>query len=400
MSSSGVAASGITVAAPPSTAAAASQILATMAALSGVLTDYNPGSQARTMSEATGSVVEEQGIWAQAQAVQALVYSALSLFNISQGSSTYSVGTVTFSTSNGGSPPPSSINVPIPVGTIVQTNGGVQFATTTAATLVAGASSINVSVQAVQPGLASNVPIGAIVQIVSGLTAPLFVNNAAPTAGGANIPPLSDALAQFSAEISSIGLSTPVAIANAAIGVAFNAETVQYSTVFEPWIAAGSGAGSGTAGWNLIIDNGTGTASSGLINNVNLKLLGGTVSGASNASGAFGYRDAGVPYNIYAVTGTYALVSISGTLFNYNNSGTVSGAIAAAVSGYFTLPFGANAERSFIDAAVANSVAGQLSSLSVQLAQSGIGTPVDLITVSPSGRILLRSLSISLASGT
>jgi hypothetical protein len=725
-----------------------------MAALSGVLTDYNAGSQIRTQSEAIGSVVEQQGIWAQAEAFQALVYSAMSLFGITAGQAVAASGTVTFSTSSTGTPPPATQNVSIPAGTIVQTTGGVQFQTTTAATLSSGLGSIDLPVSAVVAGSAGNVPAGAINTIISGLTYPLFVTNAAATANGADAQSAAQSLALFAAQVASIGLSSPVAIANAAMGVSYGAETVQFSTCFdketeiltncgwknvkdivmaddiatlnpathilefhkplalqrkwfsgelirmnnrfidvavtpdhnmyvrargeqqwkfrkakdvvknnqfkrnavwngceiseyvigkhrismdtwleflgyfisegcagiysgtrpsksvstgkhkrqirdvwkdtqysiqisqtkgtnydkirqcmqnmpftihatertlvihnralchellplgksfekyipryvfdlsprqmrilldalwvgdghvrfkngkacefvystsskrlandiqelafkagicasitvqdrrsravvikgrgvtgytkhltytvrlhtehlittlnheptrlpyednvycltvpnhivytrrkgkpcwvgqcyEPWVVAGSGAGSGVAGWDLYIDNGTGTASSGLISAVVSKITGGTVSGASNASGAIGYRDAGVPYNVYAVTPTQASVSVSATVV----SGTglvalVSGAIATAVSGYFTLPFGAPAEQSQISAAIANAVLGNISSLSVALTYTSGGGSVDSVTTSPSGRVILGALTQSLS---
>ena len=242
MSSAGASGSTeITVAAPPTTPSVAAQILATMAALSGVLTDYNSGSQIRTMSEAQGSVNEEQGIWAQAQAFQALVYGALSLFGIEPGTATPATGTVSFQTAQSGTLPPASQTVPIPAGTIVQTNGGIQYATVVAASLVSGATQINVAIEAVNVGAAGNTPVGSVVNIVSGLTYPLFVTNAAAITGGADAPPLSAALGEFAALVGSIGLSTPTAIADSAIGLTFGAETCQYSTVWEPWIAAGSG---------------------------------------------------------------------------------------------------------------------------------------------------------------
>lgn len=403
MSSVGVTASGsteITVAAPVTTPATAAQILAAMAVLSGVLTDYNSGSQIRTMAEAQGSVNEMQGIWAQAQAFQALIYGALSLFNIQPGQAVAATGIVSFQTAQSGTLPPASQSVPIPAGTIVQTNGGIQYVTTVAAVLIAGATSINVAIQAVTPGSAGNTPIGSVVNIVSGLNYPLFVTNAAAIAGGADAPPLSSSLAQFAALVASIGLSTPLAIADAAIGVTFGAETCQYSTVYEPWIAAGTGVGSGTAGWNLIIDNGLGTASSGLVNAVNNVINGGTVNGASNASGPIGYRDAGVPYNILAVTGVAAAVGVSGTLANVNNAVVVANAISAAVSGYFVLPFGTPAEQAQLSASVANSVAGQLTSLVVSLAAASGGGSVATLLPSASGRIYLGSIALNLVSGS
>jgi uncharacterized phage protein gp47/JayE len=387
----------ITIAAPPTTAEIASQELSLMAALSGVLTDYNPGSQIRTMAESQGAVIEQQGIQTQALAYQALVFSALSLFGIFAGQPTAATTIVDFSTASSGTPPPASQNVTIPAGTFVQTNGGVQFKTTTAVTLSAGTNSISVPVSAVIAGAAGNVPANSITAIVSGLTYPLFVTNPTAATGGANAPSLSASLAEFSAVVASIGLSSPVAIANAAQGVSYGSETVAYATCFEPWLEAGSGAGSGQAGWQLFIDNGNGTASSGLIAAVGAKLTGGTVSGASNASGAIGYRDAGVPYGIYAVTPTWAYVSVSGTLVSSANVALVSGALVSAVNAYFTLPFGTKAEQAQIAAAVSNTASLQFSSLAITLSNSISGSPLAIITPPPSGRVLLANLAMDLS---
>ena len=379
----------IAVAAPPSTAAVASQILALMAAESGVLTDYNPGSQIRTESEAIGSVVEQQGIWAQAQAFQALVYGAFSLFGDTPDLAVAASGTVTFSSSA-----PVSQNVSIPAGTIAQTAGGIQVATTVAGILAAGNSSIDLASAAVVSGAAGNVSAGAITQLVSALTYPLQVNNANPFGGGADAQSAADALSEFASMVNAIGLSSPVAIANAAIGTAYGAETVKFSTLAEPWILAGSGAGSGVAGWNLYIDNGLGTASSGLVNAVIAKLNGGSVSGVANPSGATGYRDAGVPYNVYVVTGTLAVVSATGAVMPGASASLVSGAMASAISGYFKLPFGAPAIQAQLAASAANAALGQLSSLTVSLYQSGSGTALSLLTPAVTGRVVLAQMNL------
>lgn len=390
----------ITVAAPPTTAALTSQTLSLLAARSGVLTDYNQGSQIRTIMESVGAVVEQQGIADQTRAFQALVYSAMSLFGVVPAAAVPATVTVTFSTARSGSPPPATQNVPIPAGTLVQTNGGIQFQTTTAVTLASGDTSIDVEAIAVVAGLAGNIPASAITTLISALIYPLFPTNADAAINGADAQSSAVAMAEFTAAVEAIGLSSPVAIANAAIAVASGSEVVRYSTVFEPWIAAGSGAGSGTAGYILLIDNGNGTASSGLIAAVDEKLRGGTTtSGLSNASGAIGYRDAGVPYSIVAVTPTIAVVAVSGTVVSSADSDVVSGAIASAVSGYFTLPFGRAAEQATIAAAVANAALGQLSSLTVTLMQSGSATPLTALTPPVSGRVLLGSLLQTLTSG-
>jgi hypothetical protein len=258
--------------------------------------------------------------------------------------------------------------------------------------------------QAVVSGSAGNVPASGVSQIISGLAAPLFVTNPAAFGGGTDPTTPSQSLALFAAEIGSIGLSSPAAIANAAIGVVASGtgETCLFSTLFEPWLWAVdtgvSGAASGMAGWQLIIDNGTGNASPGLIAAVNAKLNAGTVSGATNSGPIVGYRDAGVPYSIYAVDPTLAVVSISGTTSNPYTEGVVSGAMSAAVSGYFSLPFGTAAEQAQIAAVATNAAQGSLTSISVSLSAVS-GSPVDLLTPPVSGRVILSQLNLYLSSG-
>jgi hypothetical protein len=390
----------ITIASPPTTVDVASQILASMAALNGAVTDYNPGSQVRTFAEATGAVSERQGIWDQALAFQALVYSAMSLYGIFPGQAVASSGVALFETSNTVTPaPPASQNVTIPAGTIVGTNGGVQFQTTVTALLANGSSGVSVPVTAVIGGTGGNIPAGALTQIVTPVGYPLFVTNASGFAGGANAETPSQALARFAAVSRAIGLSSPGAIANAAIGVIASGtgEVVKFSTCYEPWIVAGSGAASGQALWQLYIDNGLGGASSGLIAAVTQKLNGGIASGATNSGGSqVGYRDAGVPFDVLAVVPLYANVTVIATVNNLVSTSIVQQAISSAVSGYFTLPFGATAEQPQISAAAANSSIGLLTSLAVSLYASGApSTPVSGLTPFPYGRVILNNLTVT-----
>lgn len=382
-----------TVAAVPTTQDFTSQILATTTSLSGTLTDYNKGSQIRTLAESVGSVIEQQGIWSNSLAFQVLMYGAMGVFGITPYPAFPGLGVATFSTAQGSGGFPINQNVSIPQGTVVQTSGGVQFTTSSGVVLVSGAVSVDAPISAVVGGLLGNVPSAAISQIVTGLLYPLFVTNSAPTSGGSNVEQLSQTVARFSAAISAIGLSSPVAIANAAIGVISSgtSEVVRYSTVYEPFLYAGSGVGSGTAGYSLLIDNGTGTATASLISAVT------TVIDGNPASGQVGYRDAGVPYSVVAVSGTPVVVGVSGVVNGLTTTAVVSGLITAAVSGYFKLSFGTAAQQAEIAQAVGNSVLGLMTTLSVSLYASGSGSAVSGITPSASGRIILGSLNMSLS---
>jgi Baseplate J-like protein len=389
-----------TVAAPPNTVQTATQLLAMMASLSGVATDYNQGSQIRTLSEANGSVADQQGIATTALALQSLLYGAMSLFGIGQTLAVPATGLVLFATALPLSAAPVVPQaVPIPSGTLAQTAGGIQVATTAAATLTLGASGIFVGAQAVVPGVAGNIPASGITGApLNQLGYPLVVTNLAPFAGGANAGSQSNALAQFAAKAASLGLSSPVAIANAVVGVTVSGtgETVAKASLYEPWIAAGSAAGSGTAGFTLFIDNGTGSASSNLLAAAQAWITG------NQALNQSGFRPAGVPYTVSGVTPVYATVQVSGTLYpGLLATGSVYGAIVSGVTNYFSsLGFSPIvAGQPQIAGQVADAGLGAFSALTVNLCYSGSTTPVPLVSGGVGTRVILAGLSVTLNVG-
>ncbi len=381
----------ITVASPPSTVDSTAAGLAYMAAQLGVETDYNHGSQIRTILEAAAAVGEEQGIIAQALAFQAMVYACYAAFDITPLPATPAVGAVTFSTGTGSTLPTASQSVLIASGTVVQTTGGVQFQTTGNVTLAQGGTSVNASIIAMVAGTSGNQSAGTITKITSGLSYPLFVSNTLPTTGGAAAETPAQTFARFTAAVAAIGLASPVSIANAVIGVDVSGEVVKYATCYEPWIAAGSGVGSGTAGFTVYVDNGSGTASSALISAVQ-SLLNGSFSG-----GQSGYRPAGVPYSVAAVNPVEATVIITATLSSSSLDVSYNAPVSDAVEAYFaSLQFGQTCEQTQIIAAAANALLGVVVNLSVILEDS-TGTPQITIAASPTERVILSSLQVTLS---
>lgn len=386
-----------TVAAPLTTVEAATSLLAMMAGLSGVVTDYNQGSQVRTLAESVGSVVELEGIGAQALVLQGMAYGAMNLFGVPTSQATAATGVLTFATTFpvSGAPPVTQA-VAIPVGTLAQTNGGVSFATTASGLLTSGAFSIDLPIIATLAGTAGNVAASGISgQPLTGLGYPLFVSNAAPTTGGAPALTVSQSIALFTARAGRLGLASPYAIANAVIGVQSinSSETVQFSTVFEPWLAAGSGAGSGTAGFTVFVDNGGGGATNGLLTAVRNWITGSLVSGQS------GYRPAGVPFGVSGVTPVNATVIVSGTLTpGFVNPTVATSEATAAIQSYFNgLPFGVPAAQAQIAAGVANAALGYFSALTVLLSYSAAsGTPVTQVSGALTSRIILSSLAVNI----
>lgn len=372
--------------AAPTTIDFAQNILATMAALSGVATDYNIGSQLRTFSESTGSVIEMQGVAAQSQAYLGLTYGSISAFGIIPSGPQYSTGNVTFSTSQT-TAVPATQNVSIDAGTILQTQGGVQFQTTADVILETGASSISVQVQALVAGTTGNVSAQQITTIVTGIGYPLYASNPAATTGGAAAESPSGTLARFAAKAGSLGIGSPYAVANAAIGISYGAEVVKYSSLFEPWVAAGSGAGSGTAGFTVFIDNGQGTASANLVAAVQAKLLGNYTAAQP------GNRPPGVPFSVQAVTPVYSSVSVTGTLLPYIQSAAVETNVQTAVNAaYSAQGIGGTISQSTLSASVANAGEGYFTGLTVALSTSG-GSAVPTITAAYNRRNILLGLA-------
>ena len=380
----------LTVPAPPSTAEVAADILAWFGGQSGVLTDFNPGSQVRTESEATGSVVEMQGVISQAEAFQAMVYSAWAAFNIIPFAATPSSGTVTFSTGTGASPPTVPSPVLIPSNTVIQTVGGIQFQTTASVTIPTGGTSISAPVEAVVAGLGGNVAAGAITQIASGLSYPLSVTNSAATTGGTDAETPTQTMARFTAAVGALYIDTPVGIANGAIGVGVSgtAEKVLFATVYEQWVEQVANNQTPTPGFTVYVDNGTGTASANLLTAVSTALSG------NYSTGEIGMRPAGVPFSVLAVTPIYCSVAVSGTAVNPALDAQLDSSVTTAVEAYFSgLQFGETADSTQLIATVANQVAGDVSSLNVLLLNVS-GVSVQTIAVGGSQRVILQNLTV------
>ncbi len=389
------------MAASPTTIQTTSTLLSLMAALNGQATDYVIGSQIRTLAETVGAVTETQGVAGQALAFQSLLYGAMSLFGIQPASASYATGTVTFATSlplSGAPVAPQA--VAIPAGTLMQTAGGVQFSTLVGATLASGTTSVLAGITAVTPGAIGNVASGAITGTpLTSIGYPLYVTNTAATAGGADPGTQSSALALFTAKIMSLGLASPVAAANGAIGVIATGtgEVVRYASNYEGWLAAGSGAGSGTAGFTLYIDNGTGGASASLLTAVRNWITGSATAGQS------GYRPVGVPWTVAAVTPVYASAAVAGLLYpGLLATGSVVPAVTSGITAYFNsigiAP--AAAYQPQIAAQAADAGLGAFESLTVSLYYSGTSTPVPVVSGAIGTRVILASLSVSIGVGT
>jgi hypothetical protein len=377
----------ITVAAPPTIADVAAATLAYMAAQSGVVTDFNVGSQIRTEAEAKGSVIEMQGIIAQALAFQAAIYGAFSLFGIVPLTAQQAVGTIFIYTGAGASPPPATQAVLIPQGTLISTVAGLQFQTTQVATLAVGATGVSIPAECVTAGTIGNITASAVTNILSSLSyGPLLVTNLAPFSGGINAESVQQTLARFTAKVTSIVGASPAALANSLIGIqaSGSAEKVAYATCYEPWVIQQQLSEPVTPGYVMIVDNGTGTASSSLLQ---------TVSGILNPTPSAPLRPAGVPYQVQAVNPTDGSVVITGSAISTSFDDTLDALAFAAVQSYqASLNFGDVAELSQLNAVVANSTVGLTTSLTVGLFNVS-GGAVSTLTPPATGRVVFTTIT-------
>lgn len=376
----------IQIAPLPTTEDVSLNLIQWMFANTGIPTDYNIGSNIRTYSEAVGSCLEIEGVEAQAMAFQAMVYSAFSAFGISPLTAIPAIGVVTFSTL-ASTPLPAGQSVFIPANTIVQTTNGIQFATTSAVTLVSGTTTVNADVVATNPGSTGNVAANTIVQIATGLGYPLSVTNNAITVGGANAETAQQTLTRFLAVANSVGLCTPISIASAVIGVSSGAEKVVYASVIEGWIQQVlNNVSPLTVAFNVAVDNGAGSASVALLSAVTTFLSSGAPAG---------YRPAGVPFSVSGVIPVDCSVIVTANAINPLFDTSLQTSISQAIVNYFgSLGFTTPAELTQLTAAVANASFGQLTSLSVTLFDVN-GHSQTVINAGLGQRIILAAYSVS-----
>ena len=379
-----------TVVGTPATTDVAARLLATMAALSGTATDYNIGSQIRTQAESLGSVVEVQSFWTQALVLQGMLYGAMALYGVPVPSATAATGLCTFATAFGSGAPPAAQTIGIPTSTIVSTAGGVQFSVSTSGVLAVGATGVTLPVVALQTGTLGNTASGTISNLVTSLGYPIQCLNPLPTGGGAAAGTYSQAVAAFAAKTATLGLCSPLAIADAAIGIASGGTTVQYASVYEPWANAGSGAASGQAGFVLYVDDGSGSASSALISAVAAQITGNVSLGES------GYRPAGVPFSVQSNTPVFATVGVTGTLVpGIISSGTVVNLISQGITSYFaTLQNSGVAQQPQVAAAAINAALGYYTSIQVALYNAS-GAVVTQLASNYNSRVVLGGTSIN-----
>jgi uncharacterized phage protein gp47/JayE len=370
----------LTTPATPTATSIIVELLQLMAAQSGTISDFNPGSNIRTLASIMGLVMEQQNITNRVTTAQNVLSGLFSFYNLTPPSPAYATGSVTFTL-----PQALSTDLTILSGTQVGTTGGLAFSTIASLTLEAGSLSGSVGIQAQQTGTLYNVAANSITQMLSTIPVTVSVTNPNPTTGGTNAPSLSTLVNILSNTILSNATSTPSAIAAASYGVSTaSGETTLYTTVYEPWVTQLTAGTTITAspGFTVYVDNGSGTASETLLEAVLNKL-----------TGTPQYVPAGVPFSVLSVTPVNIDCTVDATTTTaYSGSiPYISTLITNAVNNYFSsLNFGDTVDGNALEVDIVNAVSQLIQSASVTL------TPTSPVTVPAYQRAILSELTLNI----
>lgn len=346
-------------------------ILNTIQAKVNAVLDFTIGSVFVALAEAQG----QTAMWLQSLILQVLAWtraqtstgSALDLwlgqFGFTRLPGVSASGSVTM----GANVAPTS-PVSIPAGTTVQTLTGVQFVTSSAATLAAGSTSVSVPVTAVLSGTTGNVAAGAIAQFVTAVPGIDTVTN--PVAFTNGVDPESDSAvrSRFATYIASLQKGTRLAVTAALLGVqqGLTYNLVEFQT---------TGGVSASAYFYVVVNDGSGNPPSTLLQSI------------YNAIDVV--KAAGIQFNVYGPTAVTVNVGMTVTIAAGYQFSAVQSAIETAIGQYIAaLPIGGTLYWSQLYA-IAYGVAGVVEVTSMT-ANSGTAD----ITAGNNGAIVAGTYSI------
>ncbi len=277
------------------------------------LTDFNEGSAIRTFLEANAKEFEQAYIRARVGFGRELVELPFYAFNFTKQAAQAAAGEVVFSRTG------TADTINIPIGTIVSTTDGTQFATTEAATISAGnTSSAATSILAVVAGRTGNVPANTITIIVTPISGVDAVDNSASTTGGQDEETDAEFLSRFQEFIAGLGKANVEGLVATAKGVT----GVRSASVIEHFPPSSS------YNATVYIDDGAGNASAELVSEVTAALVG------DGTAASPGSKAAGVHLQVLAPTKVAVAVNVTvtddGTVFQT----TISYQIKQAIMNY------------------------------------------------------------------
>jgi phage-related baseplate assembly protein len=326
--------------------------IADMQALSAGLTDFTEGAVGRSMIESIMIRIAELYQSTYAGVRQGVLTGTYRNFSFAKLPASYATGTLTFTLSGAATSPQA-----VPQGTIVQIpNTSLQYATTQAETIQAGASSVTIPAIALTVGSAGNTASNTITQLVSALPFAVTVTNQSPWLNGTDQESDQGRFQRFQAFIAGLSQGTSAAIQAAALQTILTdnngniTERVQNVVVVEPFKTGG------LLGYiEVWIDNGGGTASNALITATANALLGYVDSNGASHPGVIAD---GIRLDVFAITPFQLNVTGLITLAAGYDPTATSAAAVSAIAGYIgSLNIGAQFIISQAEAA-ALSVAG------------------------------------------
>lgn len=293
------------------------------------ITDFNIGSVARTMIESVAMEIEEMYYRMFDSLEREIPNSAYESFGFDRLPATHAVGAVTFARST-----PADQDYVIAAGTVVSTDELVTFATIEAVTLETGLMSVQATVQASVSGAEGNVQAGAITRMNSAIAGIETVTNMVAITGGAPRETDEERAARFRLFVEALPRTTIGGIVSGAMtarlvdGTGAILERVRLARADEPW-RRGDGP-RGVA--HVYIDNGTGAASSGLVQAAQ-RVIDGSAFGEEPVED--GYWAAGIEVTVVAVTGVPVPVTVQVTAQRGWETAAVGAQVQATISRVF-----------------------------------------------------------------
>jgi hypothetical protein len=287
------------------------------------LTDYNVGSVMRSLLESVAAEEEEMyfRLW---QGVQdAIQQSILQTFDFTAIPGAPASGTVTFGRESN-----APITYDIPAGTSMLGANGIVYSTLQSCTINTGETEVTTLVTSSISGLSANIyTISAPMQLINAVQGVSWVKTASQISGGYDGELTESILRRFSSFINSLSRGTLSAVKAGALSAYLTdadgntTEKVQKASVIEYVNNKGY--------IDVVIDNGSGSASNDLIDKCQAVLDG---YYDSNNLPVEGYKSAGVVANVLPVEPVVVVVTIELSATNFDQT---SGYVADAVTKFF-----------------------------------------------------------------
>lgn len=293
------------------------------------LTDFTTGSVIRSFIETVAKQIQRLETNTFEGILDGVSVGTYQNFNFTRLPATFASGLITFNAT------PQTSPQTIPANTVVQVpNTNLTYTSNQNTILPANATSVQVLCTSNVLGSAGNTPENTITQLVSAVPNITSITNNAPIINGDDQESDAARISRFQNYILSLSRGTIIALESAAQNVNLTdangniLEKVSQALVVEPFL---TDSGKPIGQIQIYVDNGSGTASSTLVNQVSNVIFGYV---DSNGFEHPGYLAAGVEAKVIAVTPFTVNVTCTLTLQPGANAGTVSTNAQTAMTTY------------------------------------------------------------------